>query len=59
MKVSLQLFKIKLSNFARELDSQALLFSKQKCQNEIFKTITDKADSIESIKIIYFLLKMQ
>lgn len=34
----------------RELDSQALLFSKQKCQNHILKIINEKVDSIEEYK---------
>lgn len=46
-----------LEFLARELDSQALLFSKQKCQNEIFKTINDKADSIEEYKNNIFSIK--
>lgn len=35
---------------AREIDSQALMFSKQKCQNDIFRIINDKANSIEDYK---------
>lgn len=35
---------------AREIESQALLFSKQKCQNEIFTIINAKVNSIEEYK---------
>lgn len=34
----------------KELDSQALLFTKQKCQNNIFRIINDKANSVEKYK---------
>lgn len=33
-----------------KIDSQALLFTKQKCQNNIFRIINDKANSIEEYK---------
>lgn len=35
---------------AREINSQALLFSKQKCENDIYKIINDKVSSIEEYK---------
>lgn len=34
----------------REINHQALLFSKQKCQNDIFRIINDKVNSIEEYK---------
>ncbi|MEK5271157.1 DUF4435 domain-containing protein [Aeribacillus sp. FSL K6-8394] len=35
----------------REIESQALLFTKQKCQNEIYKIINAKVNTIEEYKI--------
>lgn len=35
---------------SREIEFQALLFSKQKCQNEVYRLINSKANSIEEYK---------
>lgn len=42
---------------AREIESQALLFSKQKCQKEIYTIINAKANSIEEYKHNIFSIK--
>jgi len=41
----------------REIESQALLFTKQKCQNSIYKIINEKVDSIEEYKNNIFSIK--